>query len=185
MTNWTTFPSALENGVFVTTSMLRQIINNTSNIYERVVTLQNLNGSGVPIGAVMLWKGNVSTIPTGFQLANGTNGTPDLRGCFVTGIAPNEDDDDLTGTGGETSHANAVGTLSNASKHKHTVYLNDSTAFVSAQSGVGLAPAMAVHNHDWSAETSSEDEHTHTGTYTAADHLPPYTKYYWIVRIPA
>jgi len=185
MTDWTAFSGNQENGVLVTVEMLQQIINNTKNIYERILVLQSLAGGITPVGAILLWSGSASTIPDGFQLADGTNGTPDLRGKFVVGISSTEDDDDLLTTGGETQHTHSMGTVTAATKHKHTVYLNNSSGFVSAQSGFGLATAMASHNHSWSAVTSSNDEHTHTGTYEAADHLPTYTKYYWIARIPA
>ena len=185
MTDWTNFSGDAENGVFITVSALQQIINNTTNIYERVNVLESLKGGGVPIGAVMLWKGTYASIPDGFQLADGTNGTPDLRGKFVIGIAATEDDDDLNGTGGASTHLHAMGTISSATKHTHTVYLNDSTHAVSGISSGANAVAWGWHNHSWSATTSSEGQHTHTGTYTATSNLPPYTKYYWIARIPA
>lgn len=185
MTDWEDFSGDLDNGVLVTQEALQRIINNTKNIYERVTVLQSLKGGGVPVGGIMLWTGNASTIPEGFQLADGTNGTPDLRGKFVMGISDTEDDDDLNGTGGDTQHTHAMGTISTASAHTHTVYMNSGGGLVSAQSGFGLAVAMTSHNHSWSATTGSSGSHTHTGTYAASEHLPPYTKYYWIARIPA
>ena len=186
MTDWTAFSGNQENGVLVTVEMLQQIINNTKNIYERILVLQSLKGGGVPIGAVMIWKGSSSTIPQGFQLADGTNGTPDLRDRFLMGIGASETDDNLLETGGETQHVHSMGTLSNASKHTHTVYLNDSytsaSALVNTEAGNVSWPN---HNHSWSAVTNSNGEHTHLGTYSAADCLPYFTKYYWIARIPA
>lgn len=185
MTNWTDFSGDVENGVFVTVNALQRIINNTTNIYERVNVLESLKGGVTPVGAIMLWKGTYASVPDGFQLADGTNGTPDLRGKFVIGIAATEDDDDLNGTGGASTHLHAMGTISTASAHTHTVYMNSSGAFVSAQSGGATQVAMAGHTHSWSATSNSNGAHTHTGTYTATSHLPPYTKYYWIARIPA
>lgn len=185
MTDWTDFSGNLENGVSVTVELLQQIINNTRNIYERAMVLESLKGGGVPIGSVMMWKGSYETIPDGFQLADGTNGTPDLRDRFLMGIGASETDDNLLETGGETQHVHSMGTLSNASKHTHSVYLNSGGGVVSAQSGTGLAVAMTSHNHSWSAVTNSNGDHTHLGTYSAADCLPYFTKYYWIARIPA
>jgi hypothetical protein len=185
MTDWKDFAGNQENGVLVSVELLQQIINNTTNIYERIMVLESLKGGGVPIGAVMIWKGSYKTIPDGFQLADGTNGTPDLRDRFLMGIGASETDDNLLETGGETQHVHSMGTLSNASKHTHSVYLNSGGGVVSAQSGTGLAVAMMGHNHSWSAVTNSNDEHTHLGTYSAADCLPYFTKYYWIARIPA
>lgn len=185
MTDWKDFAGNQENGVLVSVELLQQIINNTTNIYERIMVLESLKGGGVPIGAVMIWKGTQASIPDGFQLADGTNGTPDLRDRFLMGIGASETDDNLLETGGETQHVHSMGTLSNASKHTHSVYLNSGGGLVNAQSGTGLAVAMTSHNHSWSAVTNSNDEHTHLGTYSAADCLPYFTKYYWIARIPA
>lgn len=42
-------------------------------------------GSGVPNGAIIMWSGTVATIPDGFSLCDGSNGTPDLRNRFVVG----------------------------------------------------------------------------------------------------
>ncbi len=184
MTDWTDFSGDQENSVLVTVELLQQIINNSTNIYERIMVLESLKGGGVPIGAVMIWKGSSSTIPQGFQMADGTNGTPDLRGCFLMGIAASETDDNLLETGGETQHVHSMGTVSAASAHTHTVYLNNNIYANPYPSG-GTGVAASSHNHSWSAVTSSGGGHTHLGTYSAADCLPYFTKYYWIARIPA
>ena len=42
------------------------------------------NGIGAPSGAVMAF--NLAACPVGWSAADGTNGTPDLRGQFVRGI---------------------------------------------------------------------------------------------------
>ena len=184
MTDWTDFTGNLSNGVLVTQKLLQQIINNTANIYERVIVLESLKGGGVPVGAVMLWKGSYATIPDGYQLADGTNGTPDLRGKFLMGIASTEGDDNLLETGGESSHTNTLGALSTSSAHTHTVYLNNNQYANTYKVGVSSISATS-HNHSWSAVTNTGGAHTHTGSYTATDHLPPYTMFYWIARIPA
>jgi hypothetical protein len=36
-------------------------------------------------GMIMMWSGTIATIPTGWLLCNGTNGTPDLRNSFIVG----------------------------------------------------------------------------------------------------
>ena len=47
-------------------------------------TLNTLN-IGIPIGTIAIWSGALNTIPDGWQLADGTNGTLDLRDRFVVG----------------------------------------------------------------------------------------------------
>jgi hypothetical protein len=46
-----------------------------------VNTAQNL----IPTGVIVMWSGNIASIPTGWTLCNGGNGTPDLRDRFVVG----------------------------------------------------------------------------------------------------
>jgi hypothetical protein len=50
-------------------------------------TLTNMinNFSAIPIGCITLWSGSVLSIPSGWRLCDGTNGTPDLRDKFVIG----------------------------------------------------------------------------------------------------
>eukprot|EP01046_Picozoa_sp_COSAG06_P008399 COSAG06_NODE_423_length_15942_cov_7.276463_14_plen_356_part_00 len=45
--------------------------------------LQKTQGGGVPAGMISQWAGSVDTIPEGWALCDGENGTPDLRDKFV------------------------------------------------------------------------------------------------------
>jgi hypothetical protein len=49
--------------------------------------LQNASGSGatIPTGLIAIWSGATGSIPSGWTLCNGTNGTPDLRNSFIIG----------------------------------------------------------------------------------------------------
>jgi|688.fasta_scaffold05907_3 hypothetical protein len=47
-------------------------------------TLNTLN-IGMPIGTIALWSGALATIPDGWQICDGTNGTVNLRDRFVVG----------------------------------------------------------------------------------------------------
>jgi hypothetical protein len=39
----------------------------------------------IPSGVILLWSGSIGSIPSGYVLCNGSNGTPDLRNRFVVG----------------------------------------------------------------------------------------------------
>lgn len=39
----------------------------------------------VPVGGIIMWSGSIASIPTGWVLCNGSNGTPDLRNRFIVG----------------------------------------------------------------------------------------------------
>ena len=47
-------------------------------------TLNTLN-IGIPIGTIAIWSGALETIPDGWQICDGTNGTVNLRDRFVVG----------------------------------------------------------------------------------------------------
>lgn len=42
-------------------------------------------GNAFVAGMIMLWSGTIATIPSGWYLCNGSNGTPDLRDKFIIG----------------------------------------------------------------------------------------------------
>jgi hypothetical protein len=39
----------------------------------------------IPAGIISMWSGSIATIPTGWLICDGTNGTPDLRNRFIVG----------------------------------------------------------------------------------------------------
>ena len=43
-------------------------------------------GAVMPVGGIIMWSGAVKEIPHGFQLCDGTHGTPDLRARFIVGV---------------------------------------------------------------------------------------------------
>jgi len=56
----------------------------------------------IPRGVIVMWSGNLASIPSGWQLCDGTNGTPDLRDRFIYGVRSGENPGT---TGGATSHS--------------------------------------------------------------------------------
>jgi len=64
-------------------------------------------------GMIILWSGNIESIPGGWALCNGSNDTPDLRNNFVVGAG---DTYAVAATGGTLVHSH----LSD-STHTHTL----------------------------------------------------------------
>ncbi|MBA7653708.1 hypothetical protein ES703_61565 [subsurface metagenome] len=62
-------------------------------------------------GMIVVWSGAIVDIPDGWQLCDGTNGTPDLRDNFVRGAGGIYNPGD---TGGTSKHDHTV------DSHRHT-----------------------------------------------------------------
>ncbi len=65
-------------------------------------------------GAIIMWSGTIATIPSGWALCNGSNGTPDLRNRFVVcadadsgGVAKSTVVGAAAQTGGSISHTHS------------------------------------------------------------------------------
>jgi hypothetical protein len=71
----------------------------------------------MPVGIVVMWSGSVASIPAGWGLCNGTNGTPDLRDRFIVGAGGGLA---VAAVGGSATH-NHTATTSGAGEHTHAV----------------------------------------------------------------
>lgn len=106
------------------------------------------------IGMYMVWDLAVGAIPAGWQAADGTNGTRDLRNRFVVGAGSTYTDGDV---GGTTTHTHTVSGT--------TAQSGGATPVVSA-AGVNVSPS----NHT----------HAYSTTSASAGTLPPYMALTWI-----
>jgi microcystin-dependent protein len=69
----------------------------------------------IPAGIISLWSGSIASVPTGWFLCDGANGTPDLRNRFIVGA-------------GSTYAVDATGGSADAIvvSHTHTATSTDS-----------------------------------------------------------
>jgi hypothetical protein len=122
--------------------------------------------SSIPTGVICMWSGTVATIPSGWYLCNGSNGTPDLRGRFV--IAAQADSgstydvgDTGNGTIPEHTHGTTSFSIGNESAHTHNVIDVDvsSPNGTTSWDNLTVSTNKAVQN---TIATSSGSAHTHT-----------------------
>jgi hypothetical protein len=97
-------------------------------------------------GAIILFSGAIASIPAGWQLCDGTNGTPNLRNRFVVGAG---DTYAVNDTGGA-----ATPTTSSGGAHTHTITVGD-TALTIAQ--------LPAHGHPFRTSTNISSASTATG----------------------
>ena len=62
-------------------------------VHDSNEVVKQVNAAPIPVGGIIMWSGTIASIPNGWELCNGSNGTPDLRDKFVVGAHS-----DLSGT---------------------------------------------------------------------------------------
>jgi hypothetical protein len=144
---------------------------------------------------IVIWSGSAASIPAGWALCDGTNGTPNLRDRFVVGAgstyavgATGGAASGTTSAAGAHSHGGTTGstalTIDQIPSHTHGIQaLSVGTAGATGGSAVGNGPATSgatggglAHNHTISTQAA----HTHTLAT-----LPPYFALCYIMRTGA
>ena len=59
-------------------------IQTLDNIYP-ILQSATASGATIPSGLISIWSGSTGSIPSGWLICDGTNGTPDLRSSFIIG----------------------------------------------------------------------------------------------------
>jgi hypothetical protein len=72
---------------FVLATSTNVVIQTYDNIYP--IPNSSATGTTVPAGAIIMWSGSIGSIPSGYVICNGSNGTPDLRDSFIVGAGNN------------------------------------------------------------------------------------------------
>ena len=153
--------------------------------------LNQILGNSLPIGAICIWKGSIGTIPSGWAVCNGSNGTPDLRDRFIMGSNLSE----IGQTGGTAPITTAGGsvttsdtTLSTNHIPRHAHYYNDYYAVGSSISAINVSSVST-----WYSDTSRTTNTTGSGqghnhgsfnvTFNSFSNIPPYYALYYIMKV--
>lgn len=94
--------------------------NGTSN--TQVATTAFVANNSIPPGGIIMWSGTIVSVPTGWYLCDGSNGTPDLRNRFIVGAGSTYS---VGGTGGSAdatlvSHSHTASTSITDPGHIHS-----------------------------------------------------------------
>lgn len=140
----------------------------------------------LPAGVILAWSGSVAAIPVGWQLCDGTNGSPDLRNRFILGAGSTY----AVGATGGTKDAVVVSHTHTATVtdlgHTHTV---PQTVYVETGSGNfvggsnGSTPEGSVNPTTTSATTGVTVAVSTDGVSGTDQNLPPYLALAWIFKL--
>jgi hypothetical protein len=195
-------PHSFSNGQVVSAAQMNDnfvaLQTGINSLGSTVTTLQGtvtaLQGTqanaAVPRGAIVMWSGTIAQIPTGWQLCNGANGTPNLSDRFILSVANSSEDPGVTGgansialsvsqlpshthtgtTGGESADHTHGGTTAAAGGHSHTYGYHANVLSVDdVYPGSGGSGAW---RNETTTTTSAVGDHGHAFTTAgaSADH---------------
>jgi hypothetical protein len=110
------------NYKFVVKTSAAVTIGTYDNIYGIIGVASTSTGTTIPTGMISLWYGSIGSVPLGWYLCDGTNGTPDLRDRFVVGAGSTYS---VAATGGSTdaivvSHTHTATSTVTDPGHRHS-----------------------------------------------------------------
>jgi hypothetical protein len=146
---------------------------------------QLLNPTALPSGVITLWSGSVASIPGGWYLCNGSNGTPDLRNMFVVGAGSTY----AVGATGGTADAIVVSHTHSITDpgHTHTWSTTWGNNFPNGQTTLSSnSSASSGSNQDLFTGTNSTSTTgisvNTTGSSGTNQNLPPYYALAYIMK---
>jgi hypothetical protein len=130
----------------------------------------------VPKGGIIMWSGTLDSIPSGWQLCDGTNGTPDLRERFVYGCTTGQDPG---ATGGSTNHSH------NVDPHTHTVNPPPIQTGTSTQNTYALTGpnGVATSGHRHIVDIGPFDSSSSSPGTDTQPNMPPYYTLAFIMKL--
>ena len=155
------------------------------NIYGILGTIP-ASAPTLPSGVIILWSGAIGSIPAGYYLCNGSNGTPDLRDRFVIGAGNTYSVAQTGGTADSIVVSHTHTATSTDSGHTHVLQGQNQGASDShyvpglfANSFNGIASAGQTSSAGTANITTSI---TSTGTSGTGANLPPYYALCYIMK---
>jgi len=170
---------------FVLQTATGTLLGTYDNIYG-IVGVQTAVGTTIPTGMISLWYGAIGSVPSGWYLCDGANGTPDLRDRFVVGAGSTYS---VASVGGATdaivvSHTHTA--TSTTPDHSHSYQATtgaDQGLWYGAGTYAGYSPARSP-----TAGTTGTAALTITTTNASAGvsgtnaNLPPYYALAYVMK---
>ena len=143
----------------------------------------------IPTGVIVMWSGSIASIPSGWALCNGLNGTPDLRNQFVIGASVDVSGQSQTGVTGSNTK---TGGLKDAIvvSHSHDITDNGHTHGYQFKGGNGASGVDQwngipgrLGNNIATASSSTGITINSQGSSGTNQNLPPYYALAYIMKL--
>jgi len=191
----------LDNEVWLTYGYYYKFVLKTSaavtlgtydNIYGIVGIQAESTGTTIPTGMISLWYGAIGSVPTGWYLCDGSNGTPDLRDRFIVGAgstyavaATGGSTDAIVVTHNHTATSTSTSTVTDPG-HTHTI---PRTENVTGSGPNAIEDGPVVGSYTVPSNTTGITVATSTSTTTANAgvsgtnaNLPPYYALAYVMK---
>ena len=125
----------------------------------------------------MIWSGATNNIPTGWQLCNGTNGSPDLRDKFVVGAGSTYSVDATGGSTTDTVNISGSDTVNISASDNVTISGTTGTVQQTGGSAYTSMYSQANHTHSFSGSATVNITASDTVNISGSDTVntvPPY-----------
>ena len=159
-----------------------------------IATYDNLYGilGTVPVapssfttGMIMLWSGATGSIPSGWNLCDGTNGSPDLRDKFIVGAGGSYS---VAQTGGTAdaivvSHTHTATSTVTDPGHNHTYNQPGSILVAGGNNGVASLSFSTPNTSTATTGITVATSNATAGTSGTNQNLPPYYALAYIFKL--
>ena len=134
----------------------------------------------IPVGGIIMWSGSASNVPDGWNLCDGSFGTPDLRGRFIVGYDPGDGDYNAVGKKGGKSTVKL--TTAQLPSHKHEVY-GRSSGYTARHNDD--AEVITYANRGWGSSTVYQkiNDTSSVGSGDEHENRPPFYTLCFIIRV--
>jgi hypothetical protein len=154
------------------------------NLYGIIGVAGTSTGTTIPTGVISLWYGSIGSVPTGWYLCDGSNGTPDLRNKFVVGAGSTYS---VAATGGSTdavvvSHNHTATSTVTDPGHTHGANYVGSVNTIGTPNGAALVPTSLVLIPTVTTGITVATTNVSAGVSGTNANLPPYYALAYIMK---
>jgi hypothetical protein len=157
--------------------VVQDAANNLVDTYDNIagiITSIPSSAPSLPSGCILIWSGSTGSIPSGFLLCDGTNGTPDLRNSFILG-AGNSYTVGQTGGSADAivvSHTHTATSVVTDPGHNHQYNIGGSLGGSTTAAGNPASNTVSVTTAVTGITVATTNQST--GTSGTNANMPPY-----------